>query len=120
ALWNGPRALGLTLETFRTAVSGLARQTVDFLGADATAYLKKAESVATRVLTPAVLARSRDLPLGLDNLCHELVKEMAGGDAVSHVAIQDMQRHRYATARAGEIAVLEQMARLSRYLAAPP
>ncbi len=120
ALWNGPRALGLTLETFRTAVSGLARQTVDFLGADATAYLKKAESVATRVLTPAVLARSRDLPLGLDNLCHELVKEMSSGDAVSHVAIQDMQRHRYATARAGEIAVLEQMARLSRYLAAPP
>lgn len=119
ALWNAPRALGLTLETFRTAVAGLARQTVDFLGADATAYLKKAESIATRVLTPTVLARSRDLPLGLDNLCHELVKEMGGGHTVGHAAIQEMQRHRFAAARAGEIAVLEQMARLSRYLAAP-
>lgn len=119
ALWQAPKSLGLTPETFRTAAAGLARQTIDCLGVDATTYLKKAESIATRGLTPAVLARSRDLPLGLDNLCHELVKEMAGGGTVSHAAIQDMQRHRFAAARASEIAVLEQMARLSRYLAAP-
>ena len=107
ALWNAPRALGLTLETFRTAISGLARQTLDVLGADAMPLLKRAESIATRVLTPTVLARSRDLPLGLDNLCHELVKEMAAGGVVSHGTVQEMQRHRFAAARAGEIAVLE-------------
>jgi len=118
-LLNAPGSLGLTPETFRTAIAGLARQTLDVLGADANPFLERAETVATKVLTPSVLAGSRDLPLGLDNLCHELVREMAKGGTVSHATIQEMQRHRFAAARAGEIAVLEQMARLSRYLAAP-
>ena len=119
-LGSAPRALGLTPETFRTAVAGLARQTLTFLGAGATTFLKRAESVATRALTPTVLARSSDLPLGLDNLCHEYVREMAKGGTVGHSAIQEMLRHRYAAARDGEIKVIVQMARLSRYLAAPP
>ena len=118
-LWNAPRVLGLTPETFRTAIVGLARQTLDSLGASATSFLKRSESIATRALTPTVLARSRDLPLGLDNLCHELIREIATGGTVSHVAIQEVRRHRFAAARAGEIAVLEQMARISRYLATP-
>ena len=118
-LLNGPGALGLTPETFRTAIAGLARQTLDVLGPDANPFLERAETVATKVLTPSVLAGSRDLPLGLDNLCHELVNEMGKGGTVAHATIQEMQRHRFAAARAGEIAVLEQMARLSRYLAAP-
>lgn len=118
-LWNAPPVLGLTHETFRTAIVGMARQTLDSLGPSATPFLKRAETIAKRVLTPTVLAGSRDLPLGLDNLCHELVREMAGGGVVTHAAIQEMRRHRSAAERGSEIAVLEQMARLSRYLASP-
>ena len=115
-LWNAPATLGLTRETFRRATAGLARRALDALGSDATAFLEKAGTLAKRVLVPAVIARSEDLPLGLDNLCFAAAQRMVAGEAVGHDAIQRMQRHRFATARKPEIAVLEQMARLSRYL----
>ncbi len=120
ALWEAPKSLGLTLDTFRQTAAGLARQTLDALGTDAVPLLERAGSVANRVLTPGVIAKNRDLPLGLDNLCHAVAGQIAAGEAIEHGTIQAMQQHRFASARAAEIGVLEQMARLSRYLATPP
>lgn len=119
-LWEVPRALALTPETFRQSAAGLARQTLDALGVEAMPLLERAGTFAKKILTTSALARNRDLPLGLDNHLHAVAKRIASGDAVDHGTIQAMQQHRFAAARAAEIAVVEQMARLSRYLATPP
>ncbi|KYG04935.1 hypothetical protein BE21_43865 [Sorangium cellulosum] len=118
-LWGVFRELGLLPETFRRGAATLAREALDALGDRAAEYLKRAESVARRTLQQAVLARSRDLPLGLDNLCASVAQRAADGEAVAHAEIEAMTRHRFAGARGGEIAVLEEMVRLSRWLAEP-
>lgn len=118
-LWELWQHLQLTQDTLRQAVAALARQALDELGDRAAPYLKDAECVARRTLTGAVLARSVDLPLGLENHGAAVADRAARGEAVAHAEIEAMRRHRFAAARAAEIAVLEDLARLSRYLAEP-
>jgi hypothetical protein len=65
-----------------------------------------------------VLKRSAELPLGLQNLCTDAAQRAAGGQAVGHDVIQRMRQHRSEAAHKAEIDVLEEVARLSRYLAA--
>lgn len=118
-LWMLWSELELTMDTFRRSVTSLVHQALDKLGDKAVGYLKRAETIARRTLQPAVLARSNDLPLGLDNLAESVAQRAAEGEAVSHAEIEKLRKHRFAGAKAAEIAVLEEMARLSRYLAEP-
>jgi len=117
-LGEAPHAVELTPETFRHIVAGLARQALEGLGDGAAHYLARAESIGRKALTPSVLKRSEELPLGLKNLCVDTAQLAASGHAVGHDVIQRMRRHRFAAAHRADIDVLEEVARLSRYLAA--
>ncbi|HZO12456.1 MAG TPA: BREX-2 system phosphatase PglZ, partial [Polyangiaceae bacterium] len=118
-LWGveSQTVLGMTRETFRHTVRMLARGALDRLGADALRLLEKTDSIARRTLTPSVHRRSQDLPLGLENRCEAIAQRIEAGEVVAHDELQDMRRHRFAKAREREIDVLQEAARLTRYLA---
>ncbi len=113
--------VGITDETLRATLAQVVRQALDadaggFLAAP---WLRKAESLARQLLPPATLASSRDLPLGLDNRCADVVQRIASGQAVPAAELRAMRQHRARDLRAAELDVLEEMARLSRYLESP-
>ena len=118
-LWKLWEPQGMTMDTFRRSVTSLVHEALDKLGDKAAVYLKKAETIARKTLQPAILARSNDLPLGLDSLAESVAQRAADGEAVSHAEIEKLRKHRFATAKTAEIDVLEEMTRLSRYLAEP-
>ncbi|MFO0761832.1 MAG: BREX-2 system phosphatase PglZ [Byssovorax sp.] len=118
-LWEAPAQVELTQETFRHVVATLVREALTALGDGAATYLLKAETIGRKVLPSAVLRRSTDLPLGLKSQCDDVAKRAARGEPVGHDIIQHMQQHRYAAAQRAEIDVLEELARLSRYLDTP-
>jgi hypothetical protein len=118
-LWEAPASLDLTPETFRHVAGKLARDTLDELGVEAAKWLDKSGSIARKALTPSALRRSTELPLGLENLCADVAQRAAAGESVGHEQIQRMRQHRFAAAREADINVLEEMARLSRYLTVP-
>jgi hypothetical protein len=123
AVWGDlvelPQRLQLTDETFRRALVTLVGQALDALGSEAKPYLVEAEKLARSLLTAEDLKASNDLPLGLENLCVEVAMHASSGVAVEHARIERLRGHRFASARAAEIDVLEEMARLSRWLAQP-
>jgi hypothetical protein len=118
-LVDAPRSVELTQETFRHVVTTLVRDTLTALGDDAATYLNKSETIGRKVLGNATLRRSVDLPLGLSSQCTDVAERAARGEAVGHDVIQRMQQHRFAAAKKADIEVLEELARLSRYLATP-
>lgn len=105
--------------TLRHMIAGVAVDAVDALDADARPYLIEAETLARRLLSPRQYARSRHLPLGLQSQCHALVERLASGIPVSAADIDEVRAHRSAAMMQHELAVLEEMARLSRWLASP-
>jgi DNA-binding protein H-NS len=117
-LVDGPRAIDLTPHTFRHIAADLARQALEALGDDAAHALARAGTIARKALTPSVLKRSEELPLGLENLCADTAQAVASGQEVGHDVIQRMRRHRFAAAHKADIDVLEEASRLSRYVAA--
>lgn len=123
AVWGDlaelPARLQLTDETFRRALVTLVGQALDALGSEARPFLVEAEKLARSLLTAEDLKASNDLPLGLENLCVEVAMHASSGLAVEHGKIERLRRHRFASARSAEIDVLEEMARLSRWLAQP-
>lgn len=118
-LHEAPRSVELTQETFRHVVTTLVRETLTALGDDAVTYLSKAEAIGRKVLGNATLRRSVDLPLGLASQCIDVAERAGRGEPVGHDVIQRMQRHRFAAAKKADIEVLEELARLSRYLTTP-
>src|SRR5262249_40532210 len=97
-LADAPRAVELTPETFRHIAADLARQALEGLGDEAAHPLAKAETIARKALTPSVLKRSEELPLGLQNLCMDTAQLASNGQPVGHDVIQRMRRHRFAAA----------------------
>ncbi len=110
--------LSMPREALRPAVRNLVLVTLDHLKGDGARFLDKADTLARRILSPSVHAKSRDLPLGLKNRAEEVAGAAERGEAISHAAIQEMRRHRSASTKSHDIDVLEEIARLSRYLAA--
>lgn len=111
--------VGLTEDVLRATVVDLAKVALEALGDAAAPYLTEAETLGRRLVHASVLARSALLPLGLDNRCEAAAKQAARGEAVPASEIVWMRAHRSMRLRESEIDLVEELARLSRYLAEP-
>lgn len=103
----------------RRTVAQLAEETLAALGEGAGGLLDEADKVARETLPPPLLETSRVLPLAFSDRCHRLAKQAAEGKPISAADIAWLASHRVARLRDKELAVLEAMARLSRYLDRP-
>ena len=103
----------------RRAVSRLAEETLGVLGDSAAALLARADRVGRESLTPAQLQTSRVLPLAFSDRCHTLALQAGNGNPISAAEIAWLANHRAAPMQRAELAVLEALARLSRYLDQP-
>lgn len=123
AIW-GPlgeldRALGIDRKALRSAIFGMAREAVGFLDTGAGPYLTESESLGRQLLPPGQLAKSSLLQLGLDDRLLELAKRAAQGQVVSAEEIATARRHRAFRMREPQVKFVEDLARLSRWLARP-
>ncbi len=121
AAW-GPFAeaeIDLDRRDLRAELVGLAETATGHLGRGTTErLLESAASQARRHLSTAASETSRLLPIGFSTLTHGLAKRMASGEAVSATTVEKLDSYRSATET--EKSVIEEMARLSRWLAEPP
>lgn len=117
---RGSSTVDLKGPHLRDVIARVAVDAVHALGDEAADYLERAESLGRTYLTPGVLARSVLLKLGLENRCHALVARMREGHPVGSEDIDWLRRHRAASRLKSEIDLLEEMARLSRWLDTPP
>jgi hypothetical protein len=113
-------SLELTDDVLSVAVSSLAREALDLLSPQsAAALLQKSEIIGRRLLPKSSLRKSAILPLGLENLCADVAKQAADGEPVSASVFRAIRAHRSARTKDAEIDLLEELARLSRYLNEP-
>jgi hypothetical protein len=110
-------SLGLTDDVLRVTVVALAREALDDLSESASAAIMTlAESIGRKLLPASALARSAILPLGLENRCAQIAKQAARGEMVGAEAFEPIRAHRSAKLKATQVELLEEMARLSRFL----
>ncbi|MFO0554342.1 MAG: BREX-2 system phosphatase PglZ [Polyangiaceae bacterium] len=120
-LWKAAAEPPLEMDRriLRRAVSRLAEETLTLLGDTAGDLLASADRVGRESLTPTQLQTSRVLPLAFSDRCHELAQQAANGQAISAADVTWLANHRAARMHRGDLAVLESMARISRYLDEP-
>jgi hypothetical protein len=110
-------SLELTDDILALTVVSLTREALEELSERTSGeLLAKAEGLGRRLLPKSTLARSTILPLGLENRCAEIAKQASRGEPVPASAFEAIRAHRSAKLKASEIELLEEMARLSRYL----
>ena len=104
----------------RRTLTRLVESALAELGDAAGPLLHDAEDIGRRKLSPpSVLATSRVLPLAFHDRCFELARRAAGGAAIAAAELEWLRSHRAAAMGKAELAVLEAMGRLSRYLDEP-
>ncbi len=103
----------------RRTVARLAEETLTALGDGAATLLSGADRIGRECLTPTQLQTSRVLPLAFSDRCHSLSQQAAAGKAISAADIAWLAGHRAARMHRADLAVLEAMARISRYLDQP-
>lgn len=103
----------------RRTVARLAEETLAILGDAGSDLLAGADRVGRESLTPTQLQTSRVLPLAFSDRCHELAQQATAGKAISAADITWLASHRAARMHRGDLAVLESMGRISRYLDQP-
>jgi len=103
----------------RRTVSRLAEETLSALGDGAATLLSGADRIGRECLTPTQLQTSRVLPLAFSDRCHSLAQQAAAGRPISAADIAWLAGHRAARMHRADLAVLEAMARISRYLDQP-
>jgi hypothetical protein len=113
-------AVGLPAPVLRPTVARLALDALAALAEDARPYLDEAGAIGRQLLTPATLAQSSVLPLGLENHFAALARQAAEGLPVSASEVEALKRHRAAPLYTRDITLITELARLSRYLALPP
>ncbi|NRD51510.1 BREX-2 system phosphatase PglZ [Corallococcus exiguus] len=120
-LWKAATEPPLEMDRriLRRTVARLAEETLALLGDAAGDLLGGADRVGRESLTPTQLQTSRVLPLAFSVRCHELAQQAANGKAISAADITWLSNHRAARMHRGDLAVLESMARISRYLDQP-
>lgn len=121
ALWAAAAepVVGMDRRILRRTASRLVEATLADLGESAGPLLHDAEEIGRRKLVPSLLATSRVLPLAFHDRCFALARQAAGGEPISPDEIEWLRSHRAAAMGKTELAVLEVMARLSRYLTDP-
>jgi hypothetical protein len=122
ALWKAAEAPPIEMDRriVRRVVSRLAEETLTLLGDAAGALLVGADRIGRECLTQAQLQTSRVLPLAFADRCLALARQAAEGKPISAADIAWLTAHRAARLHRAELAVLEAMARVSRYLDQPP
>lgn len=120
-LWQAAAAGPLEMDRriLRRTVGRLVEEALAVLGEAAGALLAAADRVGRECLTPTQLQTSRVLPLAFSDRCHALAQQAAHGKAISASDITWLSSHRAARTHPGDLAVLEAMARISRYLDQP-
>lgn len=103
----------------RRTVAQLAEETLAVLGDEGADLLASADRVGRECLTPTQLQTSRVLPLAFSDRCHALAQHAASGKAISAADVAWLASHRAAPMHTADVAVLESMARVSRYLDVP-
>jgi hypothetical protein len=102
----------------RTACS-LAVDALAILGDVAAPLLAQADRIGRETLTPKVLETSRILPLAFADRCATLAKQASEGKAIPATDMAWLSAHRAASMHGEDLAVLDSIARLSRYLDQP-
>jgi hypothetical protein len=120
-LWKAATEPPLEMDRriLRRAASRLAEETLTALGDSATGLLSGADRIGRECLTPTQLQTSRVLPLAFSDRCHSLAQQAANGKAIGAGEIAWLAAHRAANMHRADLAVLESMARVSRYLDEP-
>ena len=120
-LWRAAADAPIRMDrrVLRRTVSRLAEDTLAALGDAAGALLAEADRIGRETLTPTQLQTNRLLPLAFADRCHTLAQQAADGKAVNADEIAWLTSHRAARLRSADLAVLESMARLTRYLNHP-
>ncbi len=103
----------------RRVVARLAEETLTALGDGAGSLLAGADRIGRECLMPTDLQTSKVLPLAFSDRCHTLAQQAAGGQAISAAEIAWLTAHRAAQLHRADLAVLEAMGRISRYLDQP-
>lgn len=111
--------IGMDRRILRRTVALLAEGALILLGDAGGDLLAGADRVGRESLTPSQLQTSRVLPLAFSDKCHALAQQAASGKAISAADIAWLASHRAARMNRGDLAVLEAMARISRYLDQP-
>ncbi|MEQ1502005.1 MAG: hypothetical protein ABMB14_07225, partial [Myxococcota bacterium] len=120
-LWRAAAEPPLDMDRriLRRTVARLAEDTLEVLGDGAGSLLAAADRLGREHLTPTQLQTSRVLPLAFADRCHTLAQLAASGKPISAADIAWLTGHRAAGLNRGDLAVLEAVARLSRYLDQP-
>lgn len=103
----------------RRTITALAEETLATLGDAAGVLLAAADRVGRECLTPTQLQTSRVLPLAFSDRCHALAQQAASGKPISAADVAWLSSHRASRMNRADLAVLESMARISRYLDQP-
>lgn len=103
----------------RRTLAHLAEEALIVLGDAGGSLLSGADRIGRECLTPSQLQTSRVLPLAFSDRCHALAQQAAAGKAISAADIAWLSAHRAARMNRADLAVLESMARISRYLDQP-
>lgn len=120
-LWSAAAEAPIAMDRrlVRRTVSRLAEDALGLLGDRAGPLLQEAERVGRQKLTATLLGTSRVLPLAFHDRCFALAQRAADGRAIAASEIEWLRSHRAAPMGKAELAVLEAMGRLSRYLDVP-
>ena len=120
-LWSAATEPPLEMDRrlLRHTLRRLAEDTLAVLGDAGRDLLTEADTQARQLHSPKDLPTSRVLPLAFEDRCFALAKQAAKGKPVTAAEIAWLSSHRAAPMRRAELAVLEAMARLSRYLDTP-
>jgi hypothetical protein len=118
-LWSAATEAPLEMDRriLRRTLCGMAEQTLILLGDGAGPLLTAADRLGRETLTPTQLQTSRVLPLAFLDRAHALARQAATGSAVNPEDLAWLVTHRAACLHRPELAVLDGIARLSRYLA---
>ncbi len=120
-LWKAATETPIEMDRriLRRTVARLAEEALALLGDAGGQLLAGADRVGRESLTPTQLQTSRVLPLAFSDRCHALAQQAAAGKAISAADTTWLAGHRAAQMNLGDLAVLEAMARISRYLDQP-
>jgi hypothetical protein len=120
-LWRAATEPPLEMDRriLRRTVSRLAEETLAVLGDSAGALLSEADRIGREALTPSQLQTSRVLPLAFADRCHSLAQQAAAGKPISAADIAWLASHSAASMNRADLAVLEAVGRVSRYLDQP-
>lgn len=103
----------------RRTASRLAEATIAALGDAVGALLSEADRIGREALTPTQMQTSRVLPLAFADRCHSLAQQAAAGKPICAADIAWLAAHSAAPMNRVDLAVIEAMARVSRYLDQP-